>query len=57
LGGQLLIKQSSKFLSLSPTMALMAIAIVAMSFLSYEVGIVLGDIGTATSYNPPYLRE
>jgi hypothetical protein len=45
------------FLSLSPTMALMAIAIVAMSFLSYEVGIVLGDIGTATSYNPPYLRE
>ncbi|KAG6739299.1 hypothetical protein POTOM_056892 [Populus tomentosa] len=36
-------------------MALMAIAIVAMSFLSYEAGIVLGDIGTATSYNPPYL--
>jgi len=44
--------------SLSLTMALAAIRIVAIiSFLSYEVGIVLGDIGTATSYNPPYIRE
>ncbi|KAB5513926.1 hypothetical protein DKX38_027832 [Salix brachista] len=36
-------------------MARMAIAIILISFLCNEAGIVFGDIGTATSYNPPYL--
>jgi hypothetical protein len=38
-------------------MVLIAITIIVVSLLSNEIGFVLGDIGTATSYEPPYLRE
>ncbi|KAG6770724.1 hypothetical protein POTOM_026413 [Populus tomentosa] len=36
-------------------MVLIAITIIVVSLLSNEIGFVLGDIGTATSYEPPYL--
>ncbi|KAJ6745456.1 EG45-LIKE DOMAIN CONTAINING PROTEIN [Salix koriyanagi] len=36
-------------------MVSMTITVIVLSLLGSEIGSVLGDIGTATSYEPPYL--
>ncbi|KAG5244364.1 hypothetical protein OIU76_008789 [Salix suchowensis] len=36
-------------------MVSMTITVIVLSLLGNEIGSVLGDIGTATSYEPPYL--
>ncbi|KAF9681220.1 hypothetical protein SADUNF_Sadunf06G0202700 [Salix dunnii] len=36
-------------------MVFIAITVIVLSLLGNEIGFVLGDIGTATSYGPPYL--